>query len=281
MLSWRIGAVKITCIVEQDELLRVHRFLKGGDQAKMDAVAWIKPPFVDEAGRLNFSVQAFVVETPARRILVDTCMGNHKPRLGHGAMLSTDFLQRFEAAGFARDSIDTVVCTHLHYDHVGWNTQLRDGRWVPTFPQARYLMGRDEFDHARADAEADHAAVFDDSVRPVFDAGLVDLVATDHRVCEEVSFTPTPGHTMGHVSVRIVSEGAEALITGDMAHHPVQMAFPDWHVKSDHDEALSNATRRSVFADAADRGVLLIGSHFAAPTAGRVARDGEVFRFEA
>ncbi len=281
MLSWRVGAVKISCIVEKDEILRVHRFLKGGDQAKMDGLGWLKAPFVDEAGRLNFSVQAFVVETPRRRILVDTCMGNHKPRHGHGAMLATDFLERFEAAGFARDSIDTVLCTHLHYDHVGWNTQRVDGRWVPTFPRARYLMGREEFEHARNDTAEDHGDVFDDSVRPVFDAGLVDLVGAEHQVCDEVSLTPTPGHTLGHVSVRIISEGAEALITGDMAHHPVQMAFPAWHVKSDHDAALSEATRTRVFADAADRGVLLIGSHFYAPTAGRVVRDGEVFRFEA
>ena len=147
--------------------------------------------------------------------------------------MQTGFLKDFEAAGFSRESIDVVLCTHLHIDHVGWNTMLVDGKWVPTFPNARYLMGRAEFDYWKAapGSTAGEPAVFADSVQPVWDAGLVDLVASDHQVCPEVSLVPTPGHTIDHVSVRIVSKGEEAVITGDFVHHPCQLAHPDWDTK--------------------------------------------------
>jgi len=281
VLTWQVGDVKVTCIVEKTELVRAHRMFKGASQEEFDAIPWLAAPFKDDKGRMNFSIHCFVVEVGGRRILVDTCMGNHKQRHTNAHMLATDFLERFEAAGFARESIDAVMCTHLHYDHVGWNTMLQDGRWVPTFPNARYLMGRQEFENSRDDREADHGLVFDDSVKPVFDAGLVDLVENDHRVCDEIWFTPTPGHTEGHVSVRISSKGQNALITGDMSHHPCQFAHPRWHTKSDTDSEASTATRLRIFSECADEDILFIGSHFYAPTAGRVVRDGEVFRFEA
>jgi len=174
-----------------------------------------------------------------------------------------------------------VLCTHLHVDHVGWNTRLVDGAWVPTFPRARYLIGRAEYEYWQAE-EADSAAPerspFHDSVKPVFDAGLVDLVETDHRICEEVAFEATLGHTPGHVSVRIRSKGEEALITGDFLHHPCQLAHPDWPSRADFDTEASTATRRRMFGALAGTPVLVIGTHFAAPTAGHVVRDGEVYR---
>jgi glyoxylase-like metal-dependent hydrolase (beta-lactamase superfamily II) len=165
---------------------------------------------------------------------------------------------------------------------VGWNTQLVDGKWVPTFSRARYLIGRAEYDYWRAEeANADPArSPFHDSVKPVFEAGLVDLVETDHRVCDEVSLEPTLGHTPGHVSVRIRSKGQEALITGDFTHHPCQLARPDWASRADFDPAAAQATRMRMFGELSDSGALVIGTHFATPTAGRVVRDGEVWRFE-
>ena len=277
MLEWKIGDVKITCIVEKIEPVRVHKLLAHATQEAFDAVGWISP-FVDEKGRIKLSVHALVVELGEKRIVIDTCMGNDKHRLRHGGDLQTDFLERFEAAGFRRDEIDTVLCTHLHYDHVGWNTMLVDGKWIPTFPKARYLIGREEFEHAKDDEEGDHPFVFADSVKPVFEAGLVDLVETDHQLCEEISFVPTPGHTRGHVSVRISSKGESALITGDMVHHPVQLAHPEWFNNSDENPDQSTDTRRRIFGDAADARTLLIGSHFADPTAGHVIREGDAFR---
>jgi glyoxylase-like metal-dependent hydrolase (beta-lactamase superfamily II) len=166
-------------------------------------------------------------------------------------------------------------------DHVGWNTVLVDGAWVPTFPNARYLLGRAEFDYWRGEEEGREdlsRSPFHDSVEPVFDAGLVDLVETDHRICEEVSFEPTLGHTPGHVSVRIRSKGEEALITGDFIHHPCQFAKPDWASRADYDEQASTATRQRMFGSLAGQSVLVIGTHFAAPTAGWVVRDGDAYR---
>ena len=171
------------------------------------------------------------------------------------------------------------MCTHLHVDHVGWNTMLVDGKWVPTFPNARYLMGATEFEYWRDQRENEELiSVFSDSVRPVFEAGLVDLVETDHRISPEVSFVPTLGHTPGHVSVRISSKGEEALITGDFVHHPCQMARPAWAATVDYDQTASTATRREVFARLAGTPTLIIGTHFAGATAGRIVRDGDAFR---
>jgi glyoxylase-like metal-dependent hydrolase (beta-lactamase superfamily II) len=174
-----------------------------------------------------------------------------------------------------------VLCTHLHVDHVGWNTMLVDGRWVPTFPRARYLMGRVEYEHwSRPQGRDDMVAVFGDSVRPVFDAGLVDLVETDARISEEIDLVPTIGHTPGHVSVRIRSRGEEALITGDFMHHPCQIAHPEWASTADSDAAMGVATRERMFEQLAGTPVLVIGTHFAGATAGRIVRDGATYRLD-
>ncbi len=283
MLTWRIGEVTVTRILELEATGGSRFILPQATRDVIQEIPWLIPHFADPDGRLKMSVHALVVETPTRRIIVDTCIGNDKQRdIPAWSGLQTTFLADLEAAGFAPDSIDTVLCTHLHVDHVGWNTMLVGGRWVPTFPKARYLIGRAEYDYWR-DEEADNAtperSPFHDSVKPVWEAGLVDLVETDHQVCDEVSLTPTLGHTPGHVSIRIRSQGEEALITGDFLHHPCQFARPDWASNADFDPDASTATRQRMFGALADGPpVLVIGTHFAAPTAGHVVRDGDVFR---
>jgi glyoxylase-like metal-dependent hydrolase (beta-lactamase superfamily II) len=199
-MKWRIGEVTVTKIVEL-EVTGGSRFIL--PQATPEAIipiGWLRPDFADERGRLKMSIHALVVETPGRRIIVDTCLGNDKEnrRIPTWNNLRTNFLADLGAAGYPRETIDTVVCTHLHVDHVGWNTMLVHDRWVPTFPKARYLMGRVECAHWTAQHEReDMAAVLADSVTPVRDAGLVDLVETDHRICDEVRLVPTLGHTPG------------------------------------------------------------------------------------
>jgi len=279
-VSWRIGEVTVTKVVEL-EATGGSRFIL--PDATPDAVSshrWLQPHFVDERGRLRMSVHALVVDTGRRRILVDTCIGNDKVRsIPAWSGLRGSFLTDLEAAGYPSASIDTVLCTHLHVDHVGWNTTLVDGRWLPTFPHARHVIGRTELDYWRShERNDDHHAAFADSVRPVWEAGLVDLVDTDHRLCDEVRLVPTLGHTPGHVSVRIASRGEEALITGDFLHHPCQMARLDWSSSADHDAAEAGRTRRETFGRLAGTRTLLLGTHFAGPTAGRVERDGEAFR---
>lgn len=278
-LSWRIGAVKVTKIVEL-EFTGGTRFIL--PQATREAVAgmhWLKPHFMSDNARLIMSVHALVVETPTRRIVVDTCIGNDRSgRMApHWNNMQGPFLADLAAAGYPRDYIDTVLCTHLHVDHVGWNTRLVDGAWQPTFPRARYLFGRREFEHwSRPDSgDAAQRAVFADSVQPILEAGLAELVEVDHRICEEVRLVATHGHTPGHVSVHIASAGEEAFITGDIAHHPCQLARPGWSTTADGDPDQAAATRRTVFGGLAGRPVLVIGTHFATPSAGRVVRDGE------
>ena len=282
-LSWTIGAVTVTRIVELEAVGGSKFILPQATREAAREIAWLVPHFADEEGRLKLSVHALIVETPTRRIIVDTCIGNDKPRqIEAWSHMQTRFLEDLEAAGHPRETIDTVLCTHLHVDHVGWNTMLVDGEWRPTFPNARYLIGRREFEYWRdeADRAAGDPMIFADSVKPVWDAGLVELVETDHVVCEEVSLSPTLGHTPGHVSVRIASEGAAALITGDFIHHPCQLAHPEWASAADYDPEASTRTRERMFDHLASTPTLVIGTHFATPTAGHVRRDGAVFRFE-
>jgi glyoxylase-like metal-dependent hydrolase (beta-lactamase superfamily II) len=281
MLRWTIGDVTVTRIVEL-EVTGGSRFLL--PDATPEAVlpmTWLQPHFADANGRLRMSIHAFVVETPDRRIVVDTCLGNDKTgrRIEHWNDRHSPFLADLAAAGYPRESIDTVLCTHLHVDHVGWNTMLSGGRWVPTFPRARYLYGRVEFAHwTTVTDRPDMQPILADSILPVFDAGLVDLVETDASLCPEITLEPTPGHTPGHVSVRIASRGQQALITGDFLHHPVQIGRPDWPSTADSDPAQAIRTRLSLFGRLADTPVLVLGTHFAGAAAGHIVRHGQGFR---
>lgn len=278
--TWQVGGVRITRILESEMPTPGPFLLAEATPERLGAYAWLRPHFVTDDGAFLAAIQAFVIESGGRRIVVDTCIGNDKQRVNpFWSNLHGPFLADLAAAGFPRETIDTVVCTHLHVDHVGWNTMLVEGRWVPTFPRARYLVARAEWAHWSAHPDAGDAAILDDSVRPILDAGLADLIEPPHRLTDEVVLEPTPGHTPGHVSVRIRSEGAEAVITGDLMHHPVQCAEPDWPCLFDVDADAARATRRAFLAAEADRPVLVFGTHFAAPTAGRVVRDGAAWRF--
>ena len=285
--------VTITKVPELDRVPGMRGLIPAATREAIEPIKWLQPHFVTHDLKMLASIHALVVEAGGRRILVDTCVGNDKDRAFEAwNHMQGPFLQDLAAAGFPRESIDTVLCTHLHIDHVGWNTMWVDGKWVPTFPNARYLMGADEFAYwqAEADAEAklppgekgmlESGQVFGDSVRPVFEAGLVDLVGTEHVLSPEVRLIPTVGHTPGHVSVLIDSQGETALITGDFMHHPCQIARPDWSPPFDEDPVQSLATRHAVLDEVGDSDVLVIGTHFAAPTAGLIVRDGEAWRFE-
>src|SRR6187401_3154743 len=202
-MHWTVGKVKITKVVELETVGSTRFILPLATHEEIQKLPWLIPHFATEEGRLKMSIHSLVVETPTRRIVFDTGLGNDK----EGRKVPTwnnrkdPFLETMTAAGFAPDSIDTVICTHLHVDHVGWNTKLVDGRWVPTFPNARYVMARTDYDHFKAVEDPDQAAIFGDSVRPVFDAGLVELVDTSYQITPEIGLLPTPGHTPGHCSV--------------------------------------------------------------------------------
>ncbi|MDP3633326.1 MBL fold metallo-hydrolase [Phenylobacterium sp.] len=233
-------------------------------------------------GTLLLSIHALLVDAPGLRLVVDTCIGNDRPRsILRGQPLATGFLQSMAEVGWSRESVDAVVCTHLHVDHVGWNTKLEDGAWVPTFPNARYLLGKTEFAHWSAEGDEEQQTILSDSVQPILDAGLAEFVEMDHRISPHLRLTPSTGHTPGHVSVMIESEGESAVITGDMSHHPCQMAHPHWSPSFDSDPRAAAATRARLFAEWADKPILVIGTHYAAPTAGYIMREGAGFRFDA
>ena len=271
---WHIGNVKVSRVVEMEITGGTRFILPDATRDACRGYRWMHPHFMDDAGNLVMSIHALVVDTGSRRIVVDTCIGNDKERdIPAWSHLQTSFLDDLAAAGYPRDTIDTVLCTHLHVDHVGWNTILVDGVWQPTFPKARYLVGEREWRYWQGVESS--APVLADSVRPVIDAGLVDFVPVDHQLCDEVRLEPTPGHTPGHVSVRIASAGNNALITGDCIHHPCQLTRPDWCSSADYDQAAAQSTRQDLLEAHVDTEVLLIGTHFATPTAGYVKhREG-------
>lgn len=281
---WTVGEVRITCIRESEMPVAVEVMYPEAEAAEAQAMDWLKPHFYDAAGRVVLAIQALVVEAPSLTIVVDTCVGNEKQGRGLPAWnnLQTRFLEDFATAGFDLDAIDLVLCTHLHADHVGWNTHLVDGEWKPTFPKARHLLDRREYDYWKADADGETKAMMADSLAPIFAAGMVDFIdaSQGHQVCGEVRLIPTPGHTPGHVSVLIQSKGQTALITGDFLHHPCQVTRTDWCAISDRDIPTAKATRRAMVEACAADGRLVIGTHFPGPTAGRIGRRGELYCFE-
>jgi len=281
MNRWKIGDVSITRVIESetpwDGTLLLPEATAANVRKERD---WLHPTFTDDAGLLRMSIHAFVIESRGKRIVVDTCIGNDKERpIPEWNRKQWPFLANLEQAGYPRESVDLVLCTHLHVDHVGWNTMLRGGTWVPTFPNATYLIGGTEWDFFSTAEEPFLKGPVDDSVRPVVAAGMSQLVDDAHRLTDEVWLESTPGHTPGHFSVRISSRGEEAVITGDLMHHPILCRYPEWDNKFDYDGPRAKKTRRAFCERYADSGVLVLGTNFATPSAGRIRKQDDAYRF--
>ncbi|MEV8123285.1 MBL fold metallo-hydrolase [Streptomyces sp. NPDC085944] len=282
--SWAVGDHTVRRI---DEVLLPAGtgpwLLPGATPGLVARSPWLSPGFADGQGVLRLASHSFAVETDGMRVLVDTGIGNGKRRANPAWHdLNSDYEARLRAAGFAPESVDLVVLTHLHADHVGWNTRAEGDAWVPTFPNARYLTSRTEWEYwADVDMEEARRQMFRDSVHPVREAGLLDLVdvadeGTD--VARGVRLLPTPGHTPGQVAVALSSVGETALITGDSIHHPVQMAHPELCSCVDVSPGLAARTRNRLLDSLAGTSTLLLGSHFPAPTAGHVRREDGGYR---
>ncbi|MCA6091067.1 MBL fold metallo-hydrolase [Streptomyces sp. SCA3-4] len=247
---------------------------------------WLRPDFAAPDGTLRLASHTFAFEVDGLRVLVDTGIGNHKPRANPAwNHLDTDYLRRLTDAGFPPESVDLVVLTHLHTDHVGWNTRRADdGSWTPTFPNARYVTSRTEWDYWAGMAEHmddGRRQMFLDSVHPVHDAGLLDLIDVRHEptdIAPGLRLLPTPGHTPGQVAVELRSAGQAAVITGDCVHHPVQLAHPGITSCVDIDPAQAVRSRRDLLTTLAGTDVLLLGSHFPPPTAGFVVAEANGHR---
>jgi glyoxylase-like metal-dependent hydrolase (beta-lactamase superfamily II) len=287
-MKWKVGDATITKVTEivYPEFSDV---IPAATPDVVKAVKWLFPHFVTPEGLLSLSIHSLIVDMPGAKLVVDTCIGNDRDRAPMEVMsnLSTSYLEDMTAAGYPPESIDYVLCTHLHLDHVGWNTRRDNGKWVPTFPKASYLMDQKELDlfgnidpNAEEDFMQVQRRVYEDSVKPVMDAGLAKAVSGPAPVCEGVRLIATPGHTPGHCSVIIESKGETAMITGDFIHHPIQFNDPGLVSPFDVDNDAAVATRRRVFGEYADTPTLIIGTHFAGPTAGKLVRDGDGYRLD-
>lgn len=282
MQRWTIGDVSITRIIEQEDTsMRAEVILPEATRENVLPIEWLRPHFIDENGDLISSIYSLLVQSGDKRIVIDTCVGNDKSRgVPMWNELQGAFLDEIATAGFPRESVDYVVCTHLHQDHVGWNTMLVDDEWVPTFPNARYMFSKKDWEWLDGEPVTVLGDYAGDSVRPVIEAGLAELYEPDRTLTPEVSLVSTPGHSPGHISVSIRSKGESAIVTGDLIHHPCQMAKPRWASSFDFDQAQALETRLEFLEHHCDKDTLVIGTHFPTPTAGFIVRDGVVYRFK-
>jgi glyoxylase-like metal-dependent hydrolase (beta-lactamase superfamily II) len=288
MRALDFGAVRVSRVVEAEGPSFLAAFLipDSNDDALAAERSWIEPRFYDrDSGRLIMSLHSYLVRTPHHTILVDTCVGNDKerPSTPRWHRQETPWLDRL-AACVAPEEVDFVLCTHLHVDHVGWNTRLSGGRWVPTFPNARYLFHKAELAFWEGEADGGSGAgdgCFADSVLPVIEAGRAVLVEGDHAIDDTLWLEPSPGHTPGHVCLHLAAGGRRAVFSGDVMHHPVQCAYPEWNSRFCVDPALSRATRMRFVDRHAETDTVILAAHFAAPTAGRIVDGGARRRFAA
>ena len=285
MSTFTIGAAKITRIEEtyepnfdakwffpdwQPDVVERHR-------------DWMLPNHYDPAsGKLKLSVHSWFVQVGGRNILIDTCVGNDKERpffpLWH--RLKTPYLDRLAQAGAKPEDVNLVMCTHLHSDHVGWNTRLTNGRWVPTFPNARYLFNRADVEYYKAidpQKSPARAAAYKDSVAPIAEAGLADLVSGLHTVDEHLTLEPAPGHTPGTMFITLASHGARAVFCGDILHQAIQIFHPEWNSLGCQDQVNARRSRRLVLEKCAGSGALLMPTHFGAPFVCHVDAKGDTF----
>ena len=285
--SFAFGDVTIQRIVEEERpLFDPLTFLPNlTPELLAENRAWLEPLALDPvSGKLILCIQSWVVRTAHHTILVDTCVGNDKERPNHpfwNRMRGESYMRGLAALGLTVEDIDIVMCSHMHVDHVGWNTRLENGRWVPTFPKARYVFSKAEYDYWAGENAKAISHPFTDSVLPIVEAGRAEMVTDDFAITDAIRLEPTPGHTPHHVALRVASAGQEALFTGDLIHSPLQARFPEISMRADWDPAIAATTRRKVLECACEAQTLLCFAHFPSPSRARLSRWGNGFRADA
>ncbi len=288
-----LGRMRVHKIHEMDSPTPMLANLPGVEPADLVRLKqWYTAPDDEitddpETSMMTFGVHSWVIEVDGQTILVDSCCGNHKNRsIPEVHQMDTRYLENLRAVGFAPEDIDLVMCTHLHFDHVGWNTRLENGKWVPTFPNAKYLFGRKDYDYFVTNPEGEevHQEAFLDSILPVMDAGQGILVDENHVAHREIGngiwLEPAFGHSPGNVTVHGQCGAEEAIFWGDVIHHPLQMIRFDLPFAFDADPAAASLTRQRVMRKAAEEDLLCFPAHFRLTSAGKVRADGDVFRYE-
>lgn len=276
--SFAIGHIGVTKVVDSLEATSPRFLYLDKQRSDFDPhLEWLQPHFLDGEKNILLSIHTFLIHTAHHTILIDTCIGNDKdvPAFSQWTGRKGSYLQNLAAIGCAPDAVDYVFCTHMHIDHTGWNTRLQDGRWVPTFPKATYLFNKSEWEHLQAAQDAVDQAVVRQNIRPIIEAGKVAWVDNTWGIDDEVTLIPTPGHTPGHCSVQLRSNGQTAMITGDMMVHPVQIAEPQWSQRADTDKALAIVTRTRFINQHCDTDTLILGTHFNTPTGVYIVSAGE------
>jgi glyoxylase-like metal-dependent hydrolase (beta-lactamase superfamily II) len=282
---FQLGRAQITRIEEMlDTSFKASQFFP---DFSLDKVAphldWMSPTYyLAQSDALVLSMHSWIVDTGKHLVLIDACIGNDKERMPrtHWHRMNGPYLQRMRAAGIAPEDIDFVMCTHMHADHLGWNTRLENGRWVPTFPNARYVFARTEYEHWLANPFPNPImrTAFDDSVLPVIEAGRAMMVDESDEIDPALSIQMAPGHTPGNLCIHLDGGNDRAVFAGDVIHHPIQAWFPDWSTAACMDPTTSVASRRGVLDYCASEGALLLPAHFAAPHGGRVEHEHDHYR---
>jgi len=285
--SFKVGDITIHRIVEQEGGFfdPLTFFPNLTPEVLAENKGWMTDGgYLDQEGQLVLCIQAYLVQTPHHNILIDSCVGNDKPRATRpfwDKLKLDTFEKGFAATGVSMDKIDYVMCTHLHVDHVGWNTKLVNGQWVPTFDNAKYVFSDRELEYWTEQEKKDPAnnGPITDSVLPIVAAKRDQVVKSDFVLNDIVKLIPTPGHTIDHYSVQVGKAGADAVITGDMIHSPLQAKYPDLGMRADYNSPQAGESRRKLFSCLCDTSTLICTAHFPSPSSGRMTRDGDGFKF--
>lgn len=277
----KVGDVTISSHVEQEAPVRTAGALF--PTATPDRIARALAELPDftfdatEHNKLVLAYQSFVLRTPTATVLIDSCVGKHSYAPTTFSM--KPYLDSFAAAGVTFEEIDYVFCTHMRVDHVGWHTRMVDGRLVPTFPNAKYIFARSEYEAAAADTWVFAKSIFDECIRTIVDAGQAVVVDDDFVLNDNLRLLPSPGHSPGHVCVELTSGGQRAIFSGDMLHHPIHCLEPDWYTIFCSHPALAVATRREFLKTCANTDTLFFPAHFNGPTAGVIEPAGKAWRY--
>jgi glyoxylase-like metal-dependent hydrolase (beta-lactamase superfamily II) len=285
---WRFGEISLARVVESEEpLLSPFEIFPDCSPTNLAVnKEWLQPRFYDsESELLVICIQSFLIRSGNTTILLDSCSGNHKQRQrAFFHQREWAWLSTLRQAGVAPEDVDLVLCSHLHVDHVGWNTRLENGKWVPTFPRARYLVSRAEWEYWRSEpgiASLQRTGDFiSDSVLPIFLSGQADLIDGEHGLLPGIRIEPAPGHTPGHFMMVIENGGSSAILSGDLMHHPLQLRYPDWSTRFCVDPDQARDTRRRFLAEHVDSDRLVFPAHFPTPVGGRILRQRDHYRFQ-